>query len=88
MSKSKHRAIFYFGWLRQEKLEVGSYWGWGAYKWEGGTSKQQFKVFLFTESKLVYELYLPVLCWGVRGILYSFLLQKPTEVKRAVGIFK
>ena len=55
----------------------------------GGTYEQQFiyGVYIFTDRLLLFKPELPVVCWGVSGVLYSFLLQEPTEVKWAMGIF-
>ena len=57
-----------------------------AYKWGLGARKQQFTEFislpyLYTNRLLMKKLGLLVVSYSVTGVLYSFLLQKPTEVK-------
>ena len=49
----------------------------------GGTYEQQFiySIYIFTDKLFLFKPELPVVCWGVSGVLYSFLLQEPTEVK-------
>ena len=85
MFKSQHQGFSYFDITKtkkQEKLLMGFYGG-------GGTYEQQFiySVYIFTDRLLLFKPELPVVCWGVGGVLYSFLLQEPTKVKWAMGIF-
>ena len=80
MFKSQHQGFSYFDITKtkkQEKLLMGFYGG------GGGTYEQQFiySVYIFTDRLLLFKPELPVVCWGVSGVLYSFLLQEPTEVK-------
>ena len=86
MFKSQHQGFSYFDITKtrkQEKLLMGFYGG------GGGTYEQQFiySIYKFTGRLLLFKPELPVVCWGVSGVLYSFLLQEPTEVKWAMGIF-
>ena len=80
MFKSQHQGFSYFDITKtrkQEKLLMGFYGG------GGGTYEQQFiySIYIFTGRLFLFKPELPVVCWGVSGVLYSFLLQEPTEVK-------
>ena len=84
MFKSQHQGFSYFDITKtrkQEKLLMGCYVGGGGRG--GGTYEQQFiySIYIFTGRLLLFKPELPVVCWGVSGVLYSFLLQEPTEVK-------
>ena len=82
MSKSQHQGFSNFDITKtrkQEKLLVGFYGGhlWAAF----------YSIYIFTDRLSLYKSELLVVCWGLSGVLYSFLLHEPTEVKWAMGIF-
>ena len=82
MFKSQHQGFSYFDITKTKKTRNaidGLLWGGGG----GGTFEQQFiySIYIFTDKLLLFKPELPVVCWGVSGVLYSFLLQEPTEVK-------
>ena len=85
MFKSQHQGFSYFDITKTKKQEIllmGFFGG-------AGTYEQQFiySIYIFTDKLFLFKPELPVVCWGVSGVLYSFLLQEPTEVKWAMGIF-
>ena len=77
MFKSQHLGFSYFDITKTRKAIDGLLWG------GGGTYEQQFiySIYIFTDRLFLFKPELPVVCWGVSGVLYSFLLQEPTEVK-------
>ena len=82
MSKSQHQGFSNFDITKtrkQEKLLMGFY---GEHLWAA-----VYSIYIFTDRLLLYKPELPVVCWSVSGVLYSFLLQEPTEMKWAMGIF-